>query len=341
MLKTRYWYIPMPIDNSLIFHYIRALKPSVVTPCTPHKTLSAFELPDEWDKLTSSYFQTREFLHYAEEYNPCNQRYYTIYRDNKLKACAAVYTLTIDLLTFINVRSPVKMHVIGIPATVSPAGIFGEKSAVNELLKLIFKSEKGLIVGMNVSPELDCYPAVSMRTMPTIVMNHDFSNLKECNTSMRSAYKRRTRKFIDRFRGIQEKENDCSVFDSALYDLYLQIHKRSESKLEKLSLEFFKNLPSKYRLTTYSLNDKPIAWHITLQDNGVMYFFFGGTDYSTIPTFESYFNNIYGILRKAVEQGFKTIDFGQTAEIPKTRLGGKVVELNLFVYHRFIVINNS
>ena len=141
------------------------------------------------------------------------------------------------------------------------------------------------------------------------------------------------------FNGIKTQTSDCFIFDEKLYELYLQVLERSKSKIEKLSLEFFKNLPENYRLTTYSLDNRVISWHITLKDKSVLYFFFGGTDYASNRKYNSYFNNIAGILKEAINQRYKIIDFGQTAEIPKTRLGGKVLELNLFVYHRNIIIN--
>jgi len=302
------------------------------------KISTASDLPKEWDFLASCYFQKKGFLLYTEKYNPCKQRYYTLYNQNRLIAGACVYTLTIDLLTFINVRSPVKMQIVGIPATVAPAGIIGETTAIEIILKEIFKTEKGLIVGMNISPALNCEPAVSMRTMPTIIMKHNFGDCDEWNRSLRSAYRRRMNKIFSDFREIKTEISDCSRFNEKLYDLYLHIFDRSKSKLEKLNLEFFKNLPENYRLTTYSLNNRVISWHITLKDDDVLYFFFGGTDYEYNRKYNSYFNNIAGVLKEAINNRYKTIDFGQTAEIPKTRLGGKVLELNLFVYHRNIII---
>lgn len=298
------------------------------------KISAASELPKEWDLLANCHFQKKEFLRHTEKYNPCKQRYYLLFNNNQLVAGACVYTLAIDLLMFINMRSPVKMQVVGIPATVASPGIIGDADVVKKLLQEIFKTEKGLIVGMNISPELNCEPAVSMRTMPTIVMNHNFADWEEWNGSLRSTYRRRMNIIFSGFHGIKTHTSNCFCFDKKLYDLYLQIFKRSKSKLEKLSLEFFKYLPENYRLTTYSLNSRVISWHITLIDEGVLYFFFGGTDYAYNRKYNSYFNNIAGILKEAITQQYKTIDFGQTAEIPKTRLGGKVLELNLFVYHR-------
>ena len=85
------------------------------------KILTALDLPNEWDLMSNCHFQKKEFFQYTEKYNPCNQRYYLLFNNNQLVAGACVYTLSIDLLTFINVRSPVKMQVVGIPATVAPA----------------------------------------------------------------------------------------------------------------------------------------------------------------------------------------------------------------------------
>ncbi|MDP3433341.1 MAG: hypothetical protein Q8T04_10300, partial [Bacteroidota bacterium] len=57
------------------------------------KRLVAKDLPDEWNLLAENYFQRREFLIYAEKYNPCAQRYYCFYENDKLLSAAIMYSL--------------------------------------------------------------------------------------------------------------------------------------------------------------------------------------------------------------------------------------------------------
>ncbi|MCU0371470.1 MAG: hypothetical protein MUC31_08645, partial [Bacteroidales bacterium] len=85
----------------------------------------ALDLPESWDRAAVEYFQTREFLHYTEKYNPCNQRYYLLRRDGIFETGVVVYTLKLDLLTFLNIHSPIRMNIAGIPCSVSAGGIIG------------------------------------------------------------------------------------------------------------------------------------------------------------------------------------------------------------------------
>jgi hypothetical protein len=65
-----------------------------------------------------------------------------------------------------------------------------------------------------------------------------------------------------------------------------------------------------------------------------MFFFFGGMNYMLRDRFQSYNNNLLGIISAAIDLKYASIDFGQTAEIAKTRLGGTVSERRMFLYHK-------
>lgn len=56
-------------------------------------------------------------------------------------------------------------------------------------------------------------------------------------------------------------------------------------------------------------------------------------NYSYRDQFQSYNNNLLGIISAAMEKKYQYIDFGQTAEIAKTRLGGVLSERKMFLYH--------
>ena len=90
---------------------------------------SASELPADWDALTVSYFQKREFLIHTEKYNPCKQRYWILEESGELKAGAVLYTLRLDLLTFMHLKSPLEMHIAGIPCS-GPARVLLETSFI-------------------------------------------------------------------------------------------------------------------------------------------------------------------------------------------------------------------
>lgn len=298
------------------------------------KRNKASELPPDWDDLAVSYFQKKAFLEHCERFNPCQQRYYLLFDNNNWIAGAVVYTLVIDLFTFSQIKSPISMQVIGIPVSVAASGIVGTLTGKEQLLQAILKEEKGLIAGLNLNPQINTEPGVSMPILPNVEMLLMAKSWEDYIHSLRSAYRRRLYRITEHFKEIKTKKTDCQYFNADHYRLYLEIMKRTPNKLEILSKSFFQNLLSPFQLTTYYKENQMLCWHITCQDDRRFYFFFGGHDYQLMEKYDSYFNNLFGVLKGAIAQNCNYLDLGQTAEIPKMRIGGQLMPKQLFLYHR-------
>ena len=123
-----------------------------------------------------------------------------------------------------------------------------------------------------------------------------------------------------------------------MYQQYLEVLKRSKGKLETLSQEFFQNLPSNFSLTSFYLSDRLIGWYITTIFGGKFYFFLGGIDYTQNRQYNTYFNILLKVVKDGIENKVSEIDLGQTAEIPKLRLGGILVEKFMLGYHSNLIM---
>ena len=293
----------------------------------------AVELPGCWDIIADDYYQTIEFLNYTERYNPCRQRYYVLFLDGVFKTGMVVYTLKLDLLTFMSIPSPFAMNIAGIPCSVSSGGIIGDREFVQMLIGYIKSVEKGLLLILNVEEGLKIKNMVSGKTLPTILFTRQFESWDEYLSSLRAAYRRRIRFIADSFSGICKKQTDCSCFDVEMYRQYLEVLQRSKGKLETLPMEFFLNLPSNFTLHTFYNREKLIGWYITTSFRGKFYFFLGGIDYKVNKLFDTYFNILLAVLLDGIAMKVSAIDLGQTAEIPKIRLGGNLVEKKMMAYH--------
>ncbi len=301
----------------------------------------AGDLPDQWDSLAVDYFQTKEFLVHAEKYNPCKQRYYTLYKDGTFEAGAIVYTLRLDLFTYLSIPSPFRMNIAGIPCSVSSSGIIGSFELFSDLIEHIKKQEKGLLLILN----LDSKPLVTDiaigRTLPAIVMVNRFQSWESYIRSLRASYRRRILYLSRPFSGINVKRVATSQFDDEMYHQYIEVRNHSKGKLETLSQEFFQNLPSNFSLTAYYDREHLLGWYISTVYKEKYYFFLGGIDYELNKRFNTYFNILIGVLKEGIEKKASFIDMGQTAEIPKTRLGGKVVEKFMLGYHSNFLLRKS
>jgi hypothetical protein len=282
------------------------------------KSNTCVHLPEDWDLLATHIYQKKDFLHHTEKYNPCKQRYYLGLEGNKVAAAAVVYTVPLNILKLAHLKS----HIIGIPCSVPVPGIFGNKEAVFDLKNYIFKQEKGFILLLNFPYEIahESYPYGT--ALPSIVLKNRFADWSDYVNKMRSPYRRRLNKILKEENDIELVTTNCSSFDEEMYGLYLQVFNKSNAKLEKLNLDFFRNLDDRFKLTICRAAGNMVGWNITVAHGSLYYFFKGGIDYKQNEKHQTYFRLLADIVRKGIENQIDTIELGQTAEIPKMRLGG-------------------
>lgn len=297
------------------------------------KISNAVDLPEQWDQLAKDYFQTREFLAHTEKYNPCQQRYYALFQDGILKEGCVVYSLRLDLFTYLSIPSPFRMNIVGIPCSVSCCGIVGSFELLSDLIKLMTNQEKGLLLVLNLDSSPSLAKTIVGRTLPTIALTNRFQSWESYIQSLKASYRRRILRLSRPFSKINVKKGSCSIFDDEMYRQYREVLKRSKGKLETISQQFFQKLPSNFNLTAYYDQEQLLGWYISTVFKEKYYFFLGGIDYQRNKFFNTYFNLLFGVLREGIERKASLIDLGQTAEIPKTRLGGKVVEKYMLGYH--------
>lgn len=287
------------------------------------KIKEAKDLPDEWNLLAENYFQKREFLIYTEKYNSCAQRYYCLYENDKLLAAAIMYSLRLDLFTYLRIKSPLKMNIVGIPCSVSTSGVFGSKDYKEQLKEFIFNNEKGFVLFLNLDEKPLKETNATGNTLPTILLKNTFKSWEEYLVHLRSDYRRRMQKITKTGFGTELIKTDCSVFDEIMYRQYLQVYSKSKAKLEKLNLDFFRNLPPEFHLVACRKNGQTIGWNILLRSDRTLFFFLGGIDYQQNTENQTYLKLLTNIVAEGIAQDVDLIDLGQTAEIPKMRLGGQ------------------
>ncbi len=289
-----------------------------------YKLDNALALPDEWDVLADCYFQRKKFLLYCQNRNHCNQRYYVAYDQDKLIAGAVVYTIRLNLFTYYKMRLPVTMQITGIPCSVSSAGLVGKPNRTVKLFEYICSQERGLKLALNIdSPEGVPHNMFAGNTLPAIKFNNYFSSTADYLKSLRADYRRRLDLIHKKSSALQFTQSSCSKFSIEMYHQYIRVYEQSNAKLEQLDYRFFKYLPNEFKLTTATANGILAGWFITLTADGESYFFFGGLNYSMNEKLGTYHRLLIEIIFQGINSGVQQIDLGQTAEIPKMRLGGE------------------
>jgi hypothetical protein len=330
-------------NTILTDHKIELMEKGLINEQVSIEKLNSTEpIKQQWDSLVVDFFQSSVFLNHIEKSNFCFQRYYVLYKSNVLIAGAIVYTLPVNILTFSNKSFTVKMNVIGVPASVDSSGLIGNKNYSEYLVEYILKEEKGLVLCLNYESAINIKSLIQLEALPTIIFKNYFDNYQDYLTSMRHHYRRRTLGAIKKFKGVRTERCTCNFFTQEHYQLYLNIMTKTKTKLEILTMSFFNVLPENFSLTSYYTDDNELlTWHITCEAQDTFSFLFGGINYKLRDKFESYYNNLLGIIQEGIEKGYKTINLGQTAEIPKMRLGGQPAQKKMFIYHKNWMIRNT
>lgn len=277
----------------------------------------AKELPKEWDLFTKNPFQKREFLTFLEEVNPCNQKYHI---NTEEKIILITYRLKLNILSFSGKKLNIPINILGIPLSIATCGYSCDIKKIDILEKYI--KNFGLLLILNTDGQLDIPTAL---TLPNFIVKAPIS-LDEHIAKMRSHYRYRAKKAIARGSNLHFAEIKPKDFSEKLYGFYEEVYERSEGKLEKLNIDFFRKCDAK--LCKISDEQGEIGFFQYKKIDNNLIFLFCGFDHSKNKKYDLYLN----ILIKLIElgAGMEQIHFGQTTEYSKSRLGAE--SSNLYIH---------
>lgn len=292
------------------------------------------ELPPAWDRLVGeNIFLIRPVLAKLEKLNPCQQAYHL---DTAREIALVTYKLKLDIFTFakkITLKIPV--NIVGTPLSVAQAGYaLGEKARAEDLVQYI-RGLKGFYLILNSEDQLNLAQG---DTLSTCKLKIRWQCFEEYLQAMRSHYRYRTKKALNKFKEVKIKElEDNKSFDQAMYKLYLDVYEHSEAKLEKLSIDFFRDFPS--RIIKFTLNNETIAFVQLVEKGDDLIFLLGGFNRQYNQRLDLYFNILLRVVDYAIKNGYKSLDLGQTAEETKLKLGATQYTKYMYIHHSNTIIN--
>lgn len=292
-----------------------------------YKTISDFELNYNHFICDNKIEDLIPLLKLLEKVNPCNQEYE--FTENCLLIS---YSHKLNLFNFSNLFPlKVNVQVIGLPVSVCMKGHYGNNFAVEKIIN----KRKGLKILLNSDIEF----SNGGKTLSNFIFNNSFSSFDDYLNSLRSPYRRRINKALS-FRDtlvIRKINND--EFNEEHYKLYLSIMDRTDNPLEILSIDFFKEYDAElYEFADAKTNDiKGFIQTKTINDT--LYFLFGGFIKEDIKVYDIYYNMLLKIIEIGIENKIKTIEFGQTAEESKLKIGCIEQYKYLYVHHSNFLLN--
>ena len=300
---------------------------------------SADNLPAEWDLcVNSSPHLLRANLTVLERTNPCSQRYVAFFdQAGSIDSAMVLYKLKLNLLTYSSLSLPVEVTIVGIPCSVAAPGyMVGEQTRAQ--LESYVSAIKGLVVILNSVGDLTLSAWSQGVTLPSCQLRLFHSSFAEYLGSMRSHYRYRYRTALKKGLPLQaERLEDNGCFGDDLYALYEQVYEKSGFKLEKLPISFFQQADAD--IYVFNAFGVPVGFVQLKQHAEEMQFLFGGIDYSQSSKYDTYVNMMLFIVQESIARKCKLIDFGQTAEDAKAKLGCKLHGKFMYVRHSNALLN--
>ena len=301
---------------------------------------SASDLPEQWDEnLSDNLYLRREFLVFLESVDSSEKSYYMFQTpDGKVLAKMMMHTRKgYNLTMFSGLKTSIKMQFVYFPLSVSRPAIVCCEAARDEVAAFL-KSIKGYKMILNVTEDWQLVDFTRGLTCPRCVLSLRWNSFNNYLRELRSGYRRRYKKALEKSAGLNFYflENNQS-FDERLYDLYLEVYNRSKYKLEKLSIDFFRG--ERFKIFVLVNSNDPVGF-VQLLDNGAeLIFEFVGFSHCKNREYDIYIRLLLEIVRYGIENNYQTIDFGQTADDAKLKLGCYYEPLYALVHHSNPVIN--
>lgn len=295
---------------------------------------NAKDLPKEWDKLCEkNVYMSKHFLEYMEKVNYCNQSYHLFYKNNKLYSCFMMFERKFNLFIFTDKYDiKVNMKFVYLPLSVTkPSVVFGKD---NTEIEDALNKMKGVKILINTDEKDTLKNFTQGKYLPICTLENRWGSFEEYMNSLRAGYRRRCNQALKKGEKIKvDILKDNNEFTDSMYNLYEQVFEHSTYSLEKLNKDFFKNDISK--ILTLSVDDKVEAIVQIVEDrvNDTLIFEFGGYNYEMAHEYDLYHNMLIEIVKYAIKNKFKYINFGQTAYDAKLKFGAKMTQSYFLLSH--------
>ncbi|WP_089612374.1 GNAT family N-acetyltransferase [Dehalobacterium formicoaceticum] len=297
----------------------------------------AQDIPGSWDNLTgANIFLKRAFLAHLEKTNPCQQRYRMLFDAGMLQALYVVYQLKLNVFTYRSLPLRIPVLIIGIPCSVAKQG-FVVQEGYDQFLADDIHSRKGAHLILNSTTSL---PGKSGATLPSCHLDLAWKSMDQYLAALRSHYRYRLKKARAKWQDVKVELIKPRQFEPILYQQYLEVYQRSQFKLEQLSLDFFRNLPLPAQVIKASFQDQVLGFALLVENGAELVFLFTGFDHALNPSLDIYLNLLLEVINYGLIHDFKVIDFGQTTEEIKEKLGCRLQEKRMWLFHSNPFLHN-
>lgn len=159
-------------------------------------------------------------------------------------------------------------------------------------------------------------------------------------TSMRTKFRTRAKKVFKKSENLVTKDfspSDINIFNDEINSLYLSVIEKADFQIGKLNASTFKSLKETLKETFifkgYFLHEKLVGFTTSFILDNVVDANHIGIDYKYNTNHAIYQKMLYDYVDLAITKKVNELRLGRTAEIIKSCVGAKPVEMKLYVRH--------
>ncbi len=177
-------------------------------------------------------------------------------------------------------------------------------------------------------------------------ISKDWHTFEDYLSSMRTKFRTRAKKVFKNSKKIVVKDfddNDIQTYTKEINKLYLSVIEKADFKIGKLNASTFKQLKQtlqdSFVFKGYFLDQKLVGFTTSFILGEVIEANHIGIDYTYNKEHDIYQKMLYDYVALAISNKTKELRLGRTAEIIKSCVGAKPVEMKLYVRHGNSVSN--
>lgn len=274
----------------------------------------------------------RDFINLLKDENDFPQEYYYITNKHSF-AFFILYKMKLNIFTLGKLKFDMNVKVIGIPCSVSDKGYYTNDV---RMMTSFIKSMKGAKIILNSDEILHDKDMIDGQTLPTLIFDNHFKKIEDYLNALRSNYRRRIKKAIQNCKNFEVEVSD-SICPDEVYELYLSTYNKSNYKLEKLNKGFFDHIKGK-KIIFSSKDGHARGFVLIVHKTTALDFLFCGMDYN-FETTDLYYYMLFEIIKYAIENNIKIINFGQTSEETKMKMGASLSNRYFYAHHSNAIVN--
>jgi len=177
-------------------------------------------------------------------------------------------------------------------------------------------------------------------------LQSNWHNFDDYLASMKTKFRTRAKKVLKKSSDIKVIDfttKDIDLHKSAINTLYLSVLDKADFKMGRLNAETFRNLKNTlddlFIFKAYFLQGQLVGFTTSFILNEAVEANHIGIDYTFNKSHHIYQRMLYDYVRLAISKKVKELRLGRTAEIIKSCVGAKPVEMKLYIRHRNSISN--